>query len=95
LKISQKSIESVTFKRGSTQHVQEWADNVQILHYGVRNPGASAGTIQQESVRSLEYAEVFISFDADEARKRNDVVSIIIKRESPRPIMRKAHLSKL
>ncbi|KAI1347283.1 hypothetical protein F5Y01DRAFT_248592 [Xylaria sp. FL0043] len=78
LKISQTSVESVTFKSGRTHHIQEWVTDVQILQYGV--PHSGIATYNTSTViRSLDYAEILISFDADEAQERDDVVSMVLK----------------
>ncbi|KAI8954654.1 hypothetical protein F4801DRAFT_480687 [Xylaria longipes] len=79
LNISQKSVESIIFKSGRTQHVREWVDDVQILQYGVRNSGVSVGDTQTDLIRWLEYAEVLISFNVDEAHESGDVASMVLK----------------
>ncbi|KAI3317319.1 hypothetical protein HD806DRAFT_527212 [Xylariaceae sp. AK1471] len=79
LRISQQAVESITFRRGRTQHVRESVDDIQVLQYKARNPESSVGDTQADLVRLLEYAEILISFDADEARERGDVVSTILK----------------
>ncbi|KAI0814249.1 hypothetical protein GGR55DRAFT_687189 [Xylaria sp. FL0064] len=78
LKISQTSVESVTFKSGRTHHIQEWVTDVQILQYGVPHSGIATNDTSTV-VRSLDYAEILISFDADEAQEGDDVVSMVLK----------------
>ncbi|KAI1427727.1 hypothetical protein F5Y12DRAFT_783143 [Xylaria sp. FL1777] len=78
LKISQKSVESISFKSGQIYHIQEWVTDVQILQYGVSNLGPSVGGTQA-IIRSLDYAEILITFDTNEAQERSDVVSMILK----------------
>ncbi|TGJ83097.1 hypothetical protein E0Z10_g5655 [Xylaria hypoxylon] len=73
------SVESITFKNGGTHHIQEWVTDVQILQYGVLNLETSIGNAEADLIRSLEYAEILISFDASEAQERSDVVSMILK----------------
>ncbi|KAI1738271.1 hypothetical protein F4680DRAFT_467494 [Xylaria scruposa] len=75
LNISQKSAESIIFRSGRTHHVREWIDNVQILQYGIWD---SVGT-QMHSTHWLEYAEVLISSNNDEAQESDDVVSMVLK----------------
>ncbi|KAI0533988.1 hypothetical protein GGR58DRAFT_484487 [Xylaria digitata] len=79
LNISRQSVESITFRSGRSHHIQEWVTDVQILQYGVRNPEILIGNTQADLVRSLEYAEISISFDADEARERDDLASMVLK----------------
>ncbi|KAF2970344.1 hypothetical protein GQX73_g3181 [Xylaria multiplex] len=79
LNISRQSVESITFQSGRSRHIQEWITDVQILQYGVRNLGTVVGNTQGDLVRSLEYAEILISFDADEAQERDDVASMVLK----------------
>ncbi|KAJ2999261.1 hypothetical protein NUW58_g50 [Xylaria curta] len=79
LKISRKSVESIIFRSGRTEHVQEWVDDIQILQYGVKDVGISTNYTQTDIVRWLEYAEVFVSFNLEEARERGDVLSMVLK----------------
>ncbi|KAI0401440.1 hypothetical protein F4802DRAFT_618891 [Xylaria palmicola] len=79
LSISQKSVESITFKDGRTQLVREWVDDIQLLQYGVRSPRSPVDGALGSPLRWLEYAEILISFDAKEARERGDVVSMVLK----------------
>ncbi|KAI0973826.1 hypothetical protein F4678DRAFT_471018 [Xylaria arbuscula] len=67
LRISQKSVESITFRSGRTHLIQEWIADIQILLYEVGNLG------------SLNYAEILISFDTNEAQKRGDVGSMVLR----------------
>ncbi|GAP88248.1 hypothetical protein SAMD00023353_3000420 [Rosellinia necatrix] len=83
LTIAQKSVESIMFKSGRTQHVREWIDDVQILQYGVQGTASPADGIQTGLVRHLDYSEVLVSFGADDAasdaEEDSDVVSMILK----------------
>ncbi|KAI0419796.1 hypothetical protein F5X98DRAFT_59439 [Xylaria grammica] len=79
LTISRQSVESIRFINGRTYHIQEWITDLQILNYGVRDFDASIGSRPAGIIRSLDYAEILISFDADDARERGDVVSMVLK----------------
>ncbi|KAI0517877.1 hypothetical protein F5B22DRAFT_635722 [Xylaria bambusicola] len=79
LKIAQTSVESITFHSGRTQHVEEWVTDIQILQYGVRDAAIPIDNIQAGVLRSLDYAEIFVSFDADECKERDDLVSMVLK----------------
>ncbi|KAI8626183.1 hypothetical protein F5Y19DRAFT_447498 [Xylariaceae sp. FL1651] len=79
LKISQTSVESITFRSGRTQHVRELVDDVQILQYDAFNSRTAVEERQVNVTRLLDYAEVLVSFDVNEAQERGDVISTILK----------------
>ncbi|KAI3339632.1 hypothetical protein F4824DRAFT_50337 [Ustulina deusta] len=76
LKISQKSVESITFRSGRPYH-REFVTDVRVLQYRVRDLGFSTSDTQAGLIRLLDYAEILISFD--EAEDRSDVVSMVLK----------------
>ncbi|KAI1171196.1 hypothetical protein F4777DRAFT_566211 [Nemania sp. FL0916] len=79
LSLSQKSIESITFRSGRSWHVREWVDDIQILQYRVQDPGFHKNGIQLNQTKWLEYAEVLVSFNAEDAMKNDDVITTVLK----------------
>ncbi|KAI0458295.1 hypothetical protein F5B21DRAFT_500557 [Xylaria acuta] len=55
------------------------AGREEILQYGMRESDVSVDGTQTDPIRWLEYAEVLVSFNADEAQESGDVISMVLK----------------
>ncbi|KAI0887809.1 uncharacterized protein GGS22DRAFT_89380 [Annulohypoxylon maeteangense] len=75
LRTAQKSIESITFNYGGRTYSRKYVDNFQILQYQTLSLDSLTKGIQEEPLKPLDYAEVFITYGGQDEEAQSDVVN--------------------